>query len=101
MAIYSYFVYRLYPTKAQARRLEAALEVSRVFFNLLLDERRAAYEVGVYVGLTAQLRRVAEYRRLHPEVKALHHSHTLQEVARSVDRSWATWMKRGRKGVGP
>ncbi len=100
--MYRYATYRLYPTKAQARRMEAIIDVCLRFANVLLDERRAARHAGEKVGLVAQLRRVAAWR-LEDAAAAVLHSHVLQCVCKDVDAAWWAWLRKGkdRKGDGP
>ncbi|WP_238613418.1 helix-turn-helix domain-containing protein [Candidatus Oscillochloris fontis] len=51
------FHYRLYPSRPQARLLDATLETCRLFYNDCLAERKAAYqERGETIGKYEQLR---------------------------------------------
>ena len=76
--------YRLYPTKTQAKDLQATLDVCRTFYNGLLDERKIGYENGHTVTKTEQLRRVKELKAARPEAAAIH-SHALHVVAADLD----------------
>ncbi|MGB9754696.1 helix-turn-helix domain-containing protein [Roseiflexus castenholzii] len=74
------FVYRLYPSKPQARRLDSTLETCRRWYNQCLAERRDAYQQrGETAGKFAQLAKVKEYKALNPHAKGIH-SHVLQVV---------------------
>lgn len=95
-----YFTFRLYPSRAQAARLEATLELCRCFYNQLLSDRLAAHQAGRKLGLYEQLRGVAVARRADACYAAVH-SHSLQLVASDVDRAWQTWQRRGFKGKPP
>jgi len=96
--VFRYFTYRLYPSKRQARCLEATLEVCCAFNNRLVDQRLAARREGRPLGLAAQLREVAVFRRSEAAA-VLAHSHTLQLVAADVDRAWRTRLRQA-KGAG-
>ncbi|MFL5802583.1 MAG: helix-turn-helix domain-containing protein [Roseiflexaceae bacterium] len=51
------FLYRLYPSRAQERLLDATLETCRHFYNDCLAERKSAYqERGETIGKYDQLR---------------------------------------------
>ena len=74
------FVYRIYPSKPQERRLEATRETCRRFYNDCLSERKTAYEErGETIGKVAQLRRVKERKATNPYATDVH-SHILQIV---------------------
>ncbi len=61
------FQYRLYPSKAQERRLEATRIICQHWYNDLLAERKTAYEDrGETIGKYEQLRRVKDYRATSP-----------------------------------
>ena len=55
------FVYRLYPSKSQRKRLEAVRETCRHFYNDCRRERKEAYEQrGETISQTVQLRKVID-----------------------------------------
>lgn len=88
------FAYRLYPSPAQARRLDATLETARRFYNELLAERKTAYEERQEtVGKTAQLRRVKERKATNPWAAGVH-SHLLQVVVTDLDRAFGAFFRR-------
>jgi putative transposase len=91
------FRYRLYPSKAQAARLVAAVRLCFCFWNQLMSERLVAHQAGRRLGLTLQLRQVAVVRRADACFASLH-SHTMQLVAADVDSAWRAWQRRGSKG---
>ncbi len=94
------FRFRLYPSKAQAARMNAALALARCFFNQLLSERIAAHQDGRPLALHDQLRQVAGVRRADACYSALH-SHTMQLIVAEVDRAWRACQQRGGKGRPP
>src|SRR3954454_14651909 len=74
------YQYRLYPSKAQERKLDATRITCQKWYNDLLAERKTAYEErGATVGKYAQFYRVKEYKATNPWAKVVH-SHVLQVV---------------------
>ncbi len=58
------FLYRLYPSRSQARLLDTTLETCRFFYNDCLAERKTAYqERGETIGKYEQLRATAPSER--------------------------------------
>jgi putative transposase len=98
--VFKFHSYRIYPSRAQERRLLAALEVCGRFYNDLVAARLAAHRAGDSLGLVAQLRQVAVFRRTQPGAGEIH-SHTLQIIAKDVNRAWRSWMLKGGRGNGP
>jgi putative transposase len=95
------FAYRLYPSRAQARRLDATLETARRFYNDLLAERKTAYEERKEtVGRTAQLRRVKERKATNPYAAGVH-SHLLQVVVTDLDRAFQSFFRRVKANEAP
>jgi putative transposase len=95
------FVYRLYPSKAQAKRLDSVLETCRRFYNDCLAERKTAYEErGETVGKVAQLRRVKDAKATNPYAKDVH-SHILQVVVADLDRAFDAFFRRVKAGEKP
>jgi putative transposase len=95
------FAYRLYPSKAQERRLDATLETARRFYNDLLAERKTAYEERrETVGKTAQLRRVKERKASNPYAAGVH-SLLLQVVVTDLDRAFQAFFRRLQAGEAP
>ena len=107
------FQYRLYPTRAQRVRLESVLESSRRFYNLLLDERKTAYETeGRSATKTEQLRRVKDFKKSNPFCRefvdddgqrhgAMVHSHILQVAASDLDKAFQAFFRRVKSGSAP
>ena len=88
------FQYRLYPSKTQARNLDAMRETCRRWYNELLSERKTAYdERGETIGKYAQLRRVKEHKATNPWATGIH-SHVLQVVVADLDRAFQSFFRR-------
>ncbi len=95
------YTYRLYPSRAQERRLLHILEVCRQFYNDLLAERREAWsKEGRRVSKVEQLRKVKELKRTNPEAKGIH-SHILQTVVADLDRVFRGFFRRVKAGEKP
>jgi putative transposase len=95
------FLYRLYPSRSQARLLDATLETCRFFYNDCLAERKTAYdERGETIGKYEQLRRVKEHKATDPYAKNVH-SHVLQTVVRDLDKAFDAFFRRVKAGGKP
>jgi putative transposase len=95
------FVYRLYPSKPQARLLDRTLETCRHWYNQCLAERRDAYQQhGESVGKYQQLAKVKQHKLLNPCAKAIH-SHVLQIVVADLDKAFQAFFRRVKAGETP
>jgi putative transposase len=95
------FVYRLYPSKAQAKLLEETRETCRRFYNDCLAERKEAFErEGRTVGRNEQLRHVKERKATNPYAAKVH-SHILQVVAADLDKAFQAFFRRVKAGETP
>src|SRR5919201_646124 len=95
------FVYRLYPSNSQRKRLEAVRETCRQFYNALLRERKDAYELhGVSITKTEQLRKVKVEKDTSPFALDIH-SHILQNVVADLDRAFQAFFRRVKAGENP
>ncbi len=95
------YVYKLYPSKAQARRMDAVRETCRRFYNDLLAERKTAWEERQeHIGKYEQLRQVKERKATNPWVKEVH-SHVLQVVLTDLDKAFQAFFRRLKTGEKP
>jgi putative transposase len=95
------FLYRLYPSKAQARLLDSTLETCRRFYNDCLHERKQAWEEERRtVGKVEQLRQVKERKATNPWAKNVH-SHVLQTVVQDLDKAFDAFFRRVKAGEDP
>ena len=95
------FVYRLYPSKPQARLLNATLETCRRFYNDCLAERKAAWETEQRsIGKIEQLRQVKQVKVTNPWAKGVH-SHVLQTVVQDLDKAFDAFFRRAKAGKTP
>ena len=99
--VFKAFKYRLYPSKAQQRLLEQAVETCRRWYNACLEERKVAWELEQRtVGRYEQLAKVKDYRRENPYAGQLH-SHILQGVVADLDQSFQAFFRRVKRGEIP
>ncbi|MGO8900274.1 MAG: RNA-guided endonuclease InsQ/TnpB family protein [Isosphaeraceae bacterium] len=95
------FVYRLYPSKSQRKRLEAVRETCRHFYNDCRRERKEAYEQrGETISQTVQLRKVKIERATSPYALDIH-SHILQNVVADLDKAFQAFFRRVKAGENP
>ena len=95
------FLYRLYPSKAQARLLDSTLETCRRFYNDCLQQRKQAWQLEQRtVGKVEQLRRVKERKATNPHYKGVH-SHVLQTVVQDLDKAFDAFFRRVQVGGEP
>lgn len=95
------YKYRLYPSKSQAKILDALLETCRRFYNGCLAERREVYErEGRSVGKYEQLRKVKTLKASNPYAKHIH-SHILHVVVIDLDKAFQAFFRRVKAGENP
>ncbi|HVG98861.1 MAG TPA: helix-turn-helix domain-containing protein, partial [Chloroflexota bacterium] len=90
------FVFKLYPTRAQAVALAETLDTHRRLYNRALAERKASYEqTATAPSYSAQKR--ALHRR-SPASPAFQpgNAQALQDVALRVERAFAAFFRRVR-----
>src|SRR5579864_5971446 len=92
------YVYRLYPTAAQAVEMQRQLDVARELYNACLEERRACYR-ATGKGLTYydQANQLKAIRQVRPDVAAVNFS-MLQAVCRRVHLSFEGFFRRVKAG---
>lgn len=93
--------YRIYPTKAQARQLNATLETSRLVHNSFVHWRTFEYETAEKsVGRYEQEAALTHWKKDHPELSDVH-AHLLQNVAHRVDLAFRAFFRRVKAGETP
>lgn len=99
--MYKAYVYRLYPSRSQEKRLLNTLETCRRFYNDLLAERRDAWaNEQRSVSKVEQLRKVKELKATNPYARDIH-SHVLQVVVADLDRAFRAFFRRVKAGEKP
>lgn len=95
------FQYRLYPSKAQEKRLLNALDCARNLYNMSVAERKWAYQLeGRSVTKTEQLRVVKHYKATFPQARDVH-SHILQVAVADCDKAFQAFFRRVKAGETP
>ena len=95
------FQYRLYPTKAQKRKLAQALEECRWLYNHTLAFRKEAWEeYSVSVSLFDTQKRLPIWKQEHPQLLSIH-SQVLQNVCVRVDLAFKAFFRRVKAGENP
>jgi len=88
--------YRIYPSKAQVRKLEQWLILCCELYNAALQERRDAYRItGQSISYCEQQNQLPEIKELRPELKDLH-SQVLQDVLRRLDKAFDAFFRRAK-----
>jgi putative transposase len=95
------FVYRLYPTDAQASAAQGQLALTCELYNACLEERREAYcREGKSLSYYDQANQLKDLRRIRPDVGLLNFS-MLQATCRRVQRSFDSFFRRVKAGEIP
>jgi putative transposase len=95
------FVYRLYPSKSQARLLASTVETCRRVYNDCLAERKEAWEQERRtVTKVEQLRHVKTIKATNPHAKTIH-SHVLQVTVADLDKAFTAFFRRVKVGEMP
>ena len=95
------FKYRLYPTKAQKRRLSAILRSCCWLYNQFLEERKKRWEADQErVGCYDQIKTLPERKALHPDLKQIH-SQVLQNIPKRLDEAFQGFFRRAKHGEKP
>ena len=95
------FVYRLYPTPAQRKRLDSVRETCRRWYNTCLAERIEAWdEYSVGISYYDQQRGVKILKRENPFAKTVH-THCLQGATKDLDLAFKAFFRRCKSGEAP
>ena len=93
--------YRLYPTKAQERRLEQTLETCRQVYNSLLNWHKHDYEVlGNTVSRYQMNGAFPQWRKKFSEIAEVH-SQVLQNISLRVELAFSAFFRRVKAGDTP
>src|SRR4051812_26804850 len=95
------YKYRLYPSKAQKKRMFQVLAVCRNWYNMCLEERKLAWEVDKrHVSKSDQQAKGKLYRNTFPQAQIVF-SQTLQSVADDLDKAFQAFFHRVKAGETP
>ncbi|MBX7067738.1 MAG: transposase [Parachlamydiales bacterium] len=88
------FQFRLRPTKAQAKLLQAQLDECRWLYNELLSQRKIAYEeLDMSLSKYQQLMFLPILKEERPSLKMVH-SQVLQNIVDRLDKSFQAFFRR-------
>lgn len=95
------FQYRIYPTKKQARALNATLDECRWLYNHFLESRKHAWEQRQEsLGLYDQLGELPALKTERPTLTKAH-SQVLQNVGVRIDLAFKAFFRRCKDGAKP
>jgi putative transposase len=93
--------YRLYPTKAQERRMFQVLAVCRHWRNMCLEERKLAWELEKRNVTQAEQEATGKrYRATFPQAQVVF-SQTLQSVVNDLEEAFQSFFRRVKAGEKP
>jgi len=96
------YKYRLYPNKAQDKALDFLLWQTRNVYNAALEQRIKTYqETGKGVSFPAQCAHFRIERNANPETLSKLNSHSMQQMLRRLDKSFAAFFRRLKAGEKP
>ena len=94
-------VFKVYPTKEQACRLEQTLETCRILYNDLLKERKVTNEVtGKGISYFEQQRNLVKREKVNNRLTRVN-AQVLQDVARRIKKSFDAFFRRVKNGEKP
>lgn len=93
--------YRLYPTKAQKKKLRETLELCRWTYNETLALRKNAWEnEQKNINFYDSKKMIPIWKEEKPELKTVH-SQVLQEIIKRVDLAFQAFFRRVKAGENP
>lgn len=93
------YKFRIYPSKAQATKLEATLDICRELYNAGLQERRDAWKLNrKNVSNQEQEKQLPEIKKIREDLNGVH-SQVLQDVLKRLDRSFQNFFRRAKAGA--
>ena len=94
------FKYRIYPTQAQAAKLDLTLSLCSELYNAALQERIEAYKFErVSITVYDQMRELPETKAERDDLRNVH-SHVLQDVLWRLEKSFQAFFQRVKAGKG-
>ena len=95
------YLFRIYPTHKQERKLEEWLGLSCEVYNAALDERKSAYRMaGVSLSSEHQCAELPGCKAVRPKLDEVP-SQVLQDVVKRVDLAFAAFFQRVEEGQQP
>lgn len=94
------YKYRIYPSKAQATKLDATLALCCELYNSGLQERRDAWRINrTSINYHRQAIQLPEIKEVRPELKTIH-SQVLQDVLKRLDKAFDNFLRRAKERDG-
>lgn len=88
------YKYRIFPTRAQATKLGATLDICRELYNASLQERRDAYRLErKSIRYVEQANQLPDIKKIRPDVAGVH-SQVLQDVLKRVGKAFDGYFRR-------
>jgi putative transposase len=101
MLVRKAFQFRLHPTKAQAKLLQAHLDECRWLYNELLAQRKLSHEeLDLSISKYQQLMFLPLLKEERPSLKTVH-SQVLQNIVDRLDKSFQAFFRRCKGGEKP
>lgn len=98
MALLSY-QYRLYPRRAEQRRLEVLLYQGKLVYNFALEVCKNTYEAsGEHVKALSLWGYFRDWRNSLPETERYLNASSLQQLLRRLDKAYAAFFRRVKAG---
>ena len=95
------YKYRIYPTKAQAKKFEQWLDICCELYNAALQERRDAWRVAKKsVNYTEQCRQLTEVKEFRDDIRAIPVI-VLRDPLRRLDKAFRDFFRRVKIGGKP
>lgn len=86
--------FRIFPSKAQVRKLESTLDICRELYNSALQERRDAWNLNrINIPNQDQEKQLPEIKKIREDLNLVY-SQVLQDVLKRVDRSFQNFFSR-------
>jgi putative transposase len=87
------FQYRVYPFCDQAEKLERWIDSCRRLYNVALEQRKMAWQMGHKIGYPEQQKELTELRAAFPEYEEVP-VHVLQNALLRLDRAFENFFRR-------
>jgi putative transposase len=95
------YKYRIYPTKAQAKKFEHTLDICCELYNAGLQERRDAWRTTRRpITYFDQINQLPELKQIRDDLNFVY-AQVLQEALRRLDRAFKAFFRRANAGENP
>ncbi|MCI0485035.1 MAG: transposase [Blastocatellia bacterium] len=95
------FKYKIKPSKAVERKLDATLDTCRELYNAAIEERRSAFNTShTCITYKNQQNQLPDIKKIRPDLVYIH-SQVLQDVLKRVQLAFEAFFRRVREGDNP